>query len=497
MAPEDPAAWRAAVDLLAELGSPEVLPVRERLAKLTPEDTAVKLAVVSDALQLGRWDTAQATWADVSVAAQRDAAFYRLGATLALAMGRSEEVERNLEQLVRTAPQDMGARFNYAAVRLWSVDPSKRAAGRSELETLTTEPTVRVRAALELLKEAARMRDGERARVVMILLASRFLPGESLTFGALGQPGWPRLIEGMKAAAAANGPADVALMARWLGNIERRREALLWIESLAQPLGTAPAVTDIAAQLSAEEGDLDRLERWLRTGAWGVWPRDVLTLAISSRLQRIRYSEPNARATWNDALTASGGSQSALRAMVRLANAWQDANGAERALQKVVETDGKAVWAYAALRDIYVSRSDMSHLWALYDQWVRVLPQDDPLAATWITLGGILDHITPESRTRAEALYRTGKDHASGVVPLAATRWRQGHPEEAARLLQGLPLEERERPAVAFWLGLAYADTRNTAGAKTNLQRAWRKDFSAEELGLFRAAATKVGLPLP
>lgn len=494
--PADPATWREAVRILSEIGSPEVLLAREQLARLTPGETAVKLALAGDALRLERLDTAAATLAQIDTAAQRDAAYFRLAASLALALGRSADVEANLAALVQAAPDDAVARFDYAAVRLWNSDEEKRTAARADLRALTADPAVRIRAAVELLKDAARQHDDRVAHDTMAFLLGRFAPGAVADFDGSAASGWTRLLEALKSAAAGS-TDDVAVLARWLADIGQPREALVWIDTLPPATANAPAVADAAAELAAGVGDLDRLEQRLRAGAWGAFSRDALTLAIASRLQHLRYSEAAGRATWTDALTACDDSPSALRAMVRLASAWGDADGIERALVRVIERLPKSDWAYPALRDIYASQRDLPKLWQLHDRWTKQAPEDVGVAATWIVLGCLTNHLTAEAVARAEALHAASPEAEAATVALAAIRWRQGRAQEALGLLRTLPAEAKARPPVALWIGLAAADVGDRAAAGPALQAAWRANLSSEEGALLRAAAAKAKVDLP
>ncbi|MBS0632685.1 MAG: hypothetical protein JSS11_12290 [Verrucomicrobia bacterium] len=491
LAPNDPATWKAAAQLLSEIGSPEALLARQQVARLTPGDTAVKLALASEALRLDRLDIAQLTLAEINSAAQRDAAFYRLAAAVALATGRSDDLEVSLARVAELSPQDAVAKFNYAAVRLWSAAPAKVDAARQELETLTADPAVRVRAALELLKEAARQSDANRITKLMTLLLGRFAPGARPDFTSPGLPGWVALVEGMKDAAAQGGADDTALLARWLADIGQGREALLWLESLPAALAKAPAVADAGAELSAGIGDLDRLEERLRAGAWGQWPRSALTLAIAARLQRLYFSEASARATWADAVTACSDSPNGLRSLVRLASAWRDVDAAESALQTVIKQQPKNLWGYTALRDLYGTRQDLNKLWLLHGLWARQIPDDAEVALRWVTLACLLNHVTPEVVSRAEALQRDAAGATGPAIALASVRWRQGKPKDALALLRPLATNDAP-PAVWLWFSLALADTGEVKTAQTALQQAWRKDLTSEETQLLRTAAAKV-----
>lgn len=489
MGPNDPATWREATNVLAQIGAPEVLLARQRLAQLSPEDTAVKLALIGDALRLDRLDVATATLGKIDEAARADAAYFRLAASLAMAMRRGDEAEANLAQLVQIAPSNPLAQFEYAAVRVWSVDEEKRTAARDELRRLTGDPMVRVRAALELLKDAARQHDERWAIDTMTFLLERFAPGAVADFSSPGLPGWHRLVEALKAAAEANAD-DAAMLARWFADIGQAREALVWIETLADEIDHAPPVAEAAAELAARVGDLDRLEERLRQGAWGVWSRDAITLAIASRLQRMRYTDANGRATWQDALDACRDSLTGLRALVRLASAWQDSEGLERALQTVVERQPKTLWAYTALRGIYAARLDLQKLWQLHERWVRQEPGNAELAAARVNVSCVLNRVSPEIAKEAERLYEQNPEMNEAKVALAALRWRQNKPAETVSLLNELAQDERTQASAALWRALALADLGDNA-ARAAIEDASKMRRAPEENELLRAAEAK------
>ncbi len=489
MGPNDVGTWREATDVLAQIGAPEVLLARQRLAQLSPEDTAVKLALIGDALRLDRFDVAVATLEKIDEAARDDAAYFRLAASLAMAMRRGDEAEANLAQLVQIAPSNPLAQFEHAAVRVWSVDEGKRDAAREELRRLTADPTVRVRAALELLKDAARQHDERWAIDTMTFLLERFAPGAVADFSSPELPGWQQLVEALKVASEANAD-DAAMLVRWFADIGQAREALVWVDTLGDEISYAAPVAEAAAELAARVGDLDRLEARLRQGAWGVWSRDAITLAIASRLQRMRYTDANGRATWQDALNACRDSLTGLRALVRLASAWEDSDGLERALQTVVERQPKSLWAYVALRGIYASRPDLQKLWQLHERWVRQEPENVELAAARVNLSCILNRATPEIVKEAERLHAQNPETHEAKVALAAVRWRQGQAAEAISLLDALPEDARGYASAVFWRALALADQGDQA-AQAAIEEATKTRRAQEESELLRAAESK------
>lgn len=485
LAPLDLATWREVADKLAELGSPQALVARENVVRLSPGDMAMRLALVEEALRFGQLDIAQSALTGIDRAAQEDAGFYRLAAAVALALGRSEALEENLARLVAAQPDDAVARFNLAAVRLWSADPGRQSEALGELEAMVSSPAVRVRASLELLKHAARIRDAQRARMVVNLLLDRFNVPPDLRGAAANEPrGWSALLQALRTAAEFGGPEDVALVARWMSEVRLRREALDWIDSLPAGLRDARPVARVNTLLSAELDDFDRLEPLLRAGGLGALPVDATRLAIASRLQHLRYQAVRGRSTWEDAITACGGAVPSLTALARLAEIWRDADGNERTLQEIIRLQPKTNWVYEALRNSHAARGDTVKLWQLYGSWASVQPDDEALVQNWLSLAAVLDRFTTETSTMA--IRRGTREGASPLdrALAAAALWRGKRPEEAVSIIDALPAEDRDRADIAFWRAVILAEAGRPQDAREALVNARRPGLSAEERGL-------------
>ncbi|HVU24903.1 MAG TPA: hypothetical protein VHE13_12330 [Opitutus sp.] len=493
LGPDDPETWQEAAKVLGEIGSPEVLVAREQLTRLVPGDVALRLALAREALRFDRLDLAQQTLQAIADESRRDEAFFRLAAALALALGRTAELEDNLEKLAAARPGDPMAKFGLAAVQLWSDSGAAQETARRQLEALLAAPTVRVRAALELLKDATRQGSDRRTTAVMTQLLRRFVPEWPADLPSTSFSAWLQLVEKLKAVAAADGPGEAAALARWLADTGQPRESLVWLESLPGAESGDLAVRDMRAQLSAELGDLDRLEDLLRGKAWGDWPRAALTLAIASRLQRLRSNESHARATWEDAVDAAGNSEAALRALARLAEAWQEPGAQEQALQAATQRLPGGTWAFEALETIYGARRDLPRLWTLYDAWQKRRPGDDRLASKWILIGCILGRAGPEAFARAEKLGAAGKSEVPARLALAAVRWRQKRARETLDLIASLPADAEAEPAVRFWRLLANAEIGNKELVLKELGSVLRPELSDAERELVRAAASKAG----
>jgi predicted Zn-dependent protease len=492
LAPSDLQTWREAARLFSEIGSPEVITAREQMARLAPQNPAVQQALVLDALRFGETGIARDTLSQFDDAARREVLFHRLAATLALALGQSDELKTHLAAIIAARPEDVSARFNFAVVRLWSERPAEAAAALAELENLTARPAVRIRAAIELLQHAARQRDADRLARVVALLSQRFAANAPAGLTGDAMRDWAALLEALRAAAGT--PTDTALLARWLGDIGQRRETLLWLESLPEARQTAAPVADVAAELSAEANDLPRLCAGLNRGAWGDVPGEAVLLAGASHWQSLQADPVHGQATWEDAVTVCGDSLSGLRVLARLATTWHNPAGAASALVALIARNPKALWAYDALRASYVAQRDTAKLEQLYASWSRQAPDDPLVAAAFVTLSAVLDHTTPELSAQAISL-QTAWPHVPAIaIACAATLWRQKSPAQALSILKALPANEQASPAAAFWLALVQADLNLKAEAVASLARADQPGMLNEERALLRQAEAKVGL---
>ena len=494
--PTDLATWRAVERNLAEIDSPEVLVADERLARLAPRDAGLRLAFVQDAIRFGRFGAAEEEMAGLDAAARRDVAFHRLAAALATALGRSAELETHLAAIVAAEPRNANARFTYAALRLWSIEPDKAMAARAEMDALLADPATRIRAAIELMSATARRREAAAFQLLMARLLDVFAPGTPPDFSRPDPLAWEALLRGMRTAAAGT-PADAALLARWLYDLGRGREAIAWLATLPAGSRDSAIVLDVAAELNAEAGDLGALDALLRRGAWGPVPGDAVALALAAHSQRLRFDAGRGRSTWGDAVAASGASVEGLRALARLAEIWRETDGVEQALQAVLDRAPQSAWAYQALRNVYVAGRDLPDLWRLYGRWASALPDDTEVVAEWIVIGCILNRAGPEAYARAATLRNQAPHSRLVAIATAATLWRQNQPGKAWSALSALPGPDLRQPPAAFWVALVQADLGHAAEAAAALSQAYRADMSEPEKALLRMAEEKIAHSVP
>jgi len=493
LAPRDRFVWEETARELAEIGSPEELTAREELTRLRPGDRLVQLAFAQEALRFGRIDTAKTALDAVDDSTRNDLAYQRLAVRLAVAQGQPEELRMQLSKLLKLEPSNANARFTFAALNLWSSDAEAVAAARLDLDSLLNDPTVRIRAAIELISEAARHGTPLRVHQVIGRCLAVFAPRSAAEQTHSEVQVWEALLGGMRQAALANA-TDTALLARWLADMRRRPEALAWLEGLPPDLRNAPPVLDLIAQLAAEEKDDAALAAALTNRAWGPWPSDAWKLAIAFRQQADRPPGGSASIAWPDVIKASGDSLDGLRNLARLASAWQRPRDAEAAWMGIIDRAPTIKWPYQALESSFLSRQDLDGLLLLYNRWTEAFPLDDTVAERWAMVAALTDRVTAAIIARVGGIVATD---TQAVLAKAAVAWRRGRPWDAEKSLLNLPESDQHGNAGSFWIALTESDLSHRSAAADALKLAFSTPRGPQEQALLQQAARKVHFQPP
>lgn len=490
--PADPRVWSKAAEFLARIGSPEVVVARRNLVRLAPGDMGLKVALVTEALRFQDLESAAEGLEQLEEGARRDAAFHRLAAAVALALGELDEVSEHLQALIEAAPEDYLARFNLAAIEAWSPDQDVAAAAGVELARLCSRPETRVRAALERLKLASLSRDPALVDQEVAYLVRTFDPSKAslplLRADPNEPPGWSELLNQLKLFAQ-DRDEDAALLARWMADIGLDHEALGWIESLAPEVREARRLSGTLLDLAARTNHLSLLQELLESGRLGRIPFNAIALIIASRVQALEVGDARARTTWMDAVNSTATSLGGLRVMARLGGIWQRPAEVNLALEKIVELYPREVWACEALRINYATTGEWDMMWRLYQIWAPRAPQNLKVQTTWIMLGAVLNRLGAEQMRRADELWAQAEDPVDPalVLALVAATWRQGSVAMAEQFFQRLPVGAERESRVLLWRAVLAAELDDEATLQYALRNLPREDLMEEERKLLEA----------
>ncbi len=450
--------WRRIADYLSGIGDNQVISARQRVVHLAPGDESARLALAADALRFGRLKIGQDALEPLPLnEVERDARYQRLAGSIALHLGDISAMKTHLAQVIALRPADHEAALDLAIAQTWSLDPAERQQGRARLETLLTEPTFRVRAAVELIKDTARAQDGPRAAALIPRLnqALPVDPAEVAPATLDRAPPLDQLIARLQLNARSS-DTDIAVVADWLLSVRRNDAALAWLQSFAPERLHGTAITEIYTELLLTGGQLGPAVRPLLDGTFGPISSDTLLLALGAR----RLQETNhlnaAKTAWDEAVASANGAShnGELRVLARLATLWQQLDWSQSALQAVVVRSPQAFWAYAALRDQWVATGETERVWSLLNQWVQRDAGNLDVVSAWLRLGnalpGMRERLLDQAADRIDELPESPRTTAIR----AGWLWIQGQADAARDLLSSAGPDLPANPDSAYWCAL-------------------------------------------
>lgn len=468
-----------------DTGSPRALPAWQELVRLTPGDDANAIALGLCALRLGDLTTATGAEAAVSAAGRATVPYHQLAAGLALQDGDRAALEHEIEALAALEPGDARAQFNRAAVDLVSGRPELAEAARRELLALAQGGPLRIRATLEL------MRDASRNATPYPVLAERILPprGGLPAFAsfAMTPRGFFDLIIYMQGQPNPE-PEDAAVLAEWLARQGLAAEAGFWLGTLETATQNDPHVRAVRASCFAQTHDWRNLGVALRQGAWGRMSDDLVSLVMAARLQQERRRADHARDTWEDALDLAGNSVESLHALVRFAEELGWTSQTQSALERVIRVNPHVRDAWQELAAIDISAGSSAKLLELDEAWVKAQPDDAGALASRVWVAALLGRPEPPGAADEKNL------SAPAFAAARALRLRAGgRIDEARALLDGLPMAARNDRHVALVRAVVLAEAGRRGDSEQALAVAEGGPLLPEEILLAKAVRAKNG----
>jgi tetratricopeptide (TPR) repeat protein len=465
------------------------------LCQLESANPANHVGWATAALKVGRYGDIPAALDRLAQLQPDGLDYHRLAAAFALAQGQREDLERHLSALVRLEPQNALSRFSLSVLLLESADPAAVNRGRQMLDTLAKGETVRVRATLALLADAPRRwPSGAGAAKSYRLLAavlglSGQIGGESEKPNLLedGEGHLRRLIGHMQASPGED-PGDAGALARWMMQVGRGREALVWLETLEPRLRDAPEVRSVMADCALSLELWGKLERLLADGAWGPAPREAVRLAFVARARPPGEADSRARSVWNHALRLSEQSYAGLNLLQRLAQAWGRPDWQTQALWVLVRQFPMEQPAWRTLTHLALDARDSAQLWRVYEAWAQVAPAHTNVQIERVIVGLLVRPNEDGLVEKAGQLYRANPAVPACRVAQALAWWRTGQVVEALGALDSAPLNYAGEPRFALARGLVLSALGRGAESEQMLAAWPASQFLPEEETLIHEA---------
>jgi tetratricopeptide (TPR) repeat protein len=433
------------------------------LSEAEPDNPANHVGRATIALRIGRLEQLDKALAALKKLQPTGTDYNRLAAAAALAQGDAPGLRQALEGMVRADPGNAIARLGLASLQLKQGDLREAAAARSTLEEFARGDTMRIRATMVLLNDAPRRWPGKSAAWTQRQLALQLALGldrragekQYLWAGLKDQhePDMEDLIRHMQAQPVLL-PEDVAMLTGWMIEKQRAREALVWIESLDGSLQSAPAVLNAEAGCFVATKQWDRLKNVLLAGAWGPVPAGSVEYAFAAFRLRSDGNESKAENVWNAALVAAEPSQPGLRMLAQLAGHWQWPAKLEQTLWVMAQRFPGNQDAWQKLAAAALSAQDTAKIWRIYSSWARANPANHQVQVNRVVLGIFVRPNEPGLRASIEEIYRLDSDNPGSQLAQAMAYWRTKRWAEARALLDRIPTPSSLEPRLALARGL-------------------------------------------
>ena len=271
--------------------------------------------------------------------------------------------------------------------------------------------------------------------------------------GRGGEPGLRQLVEHMKAQPAPE-PADAALLAQWKIWIGLGREALFWLESLPESQRRTPALLGAMAEGAARLEDWEKLEALIQQGAWGRIPHDVIQLAFSARVLRLRTNSSVAGEVWTHAVNRSSSSLGGLRALQKLAQLWQWPEFQAQTLSAMTRNFPAERYAWQILAAQALAAGNSDQFWRVYSGWAQAAPGDVQVQAEQLLVGLLIRPSDATLSLRAAALFRQNPDNLICRVAQAVALGRAERAVDGVALLRDRQIAYADEPRFALVNGL-------------------------------------------
>ncbi len=477
----------------------EAISLRERIARLRPNDAESQLNYASAALRFGQLNIAREALTRVSPADRSRAAFHVVAGWLASAEGNFAEQEEHFAAAVKKQPTNDLYQFNLAALQIRSKDAEKKRNARIALERLAKIAPYRTGALRALLNNAVERNDRNDADN----FAQQLQMAPDVTFSdyllclnfyrKLDEKKFRLVLKKVKPFAARHA-SDLAALMEWMNRNGLAEDVVKWLDDLPSAQLSLPPAALAVADAYASVKEWSRLRRWTRTGNWG--DAEYLRLAFQAVAVRHLRSKNDSTANsdfetlWERADDLSKDEPEREVTLARLATKWRLEHQAEELWLRVEENLPTRREALDNLRQLYRANDDTVKLYEILQRLHESSPNEASITAELARLGLTIDKEIEHSHQLAKEAYDRAPKEISCAVTYAFSLYHLGRNAEALAIIESLPPDQLHDPHAAIYIALIMVEADELAGAKEYIAAAENGKLYPEEKKLLKEAKT-------
>ena len=433
---------------------------RERVLHLQGESSDNLLAFASTALSFGKTSSARSALERVPDQDREREDYLVLAGAIVLEDGDWAESARLYEIATRINPGKAAYRLALGRAQCASGDYLTREAGRRLLLDLQTHETLGVTALRTLIASCEAHQESQAAlrhAHQLVALPAHEFSDEVLRLRLM------RNTEDEKFAAtladaqqsAESNPSHAGTLLLWMSRVGLAADGLEWVQKRTPKLGLSADLRPALAGCYLTLADWNALLSITQAGAWK--PVEYVRHAYRSRAFREQAENSFAHTEWNLAVNAATRQAEALTWLAQMASEWKWADESEQSLWALLDLAPGTKWAIDALQNAYIAQNNTSGLRRISVHLVKMDPANEN-AQNDLALASLLLNNEPDRAMKiAHDLYTKHPDNAAYTSTYAFALHCAARTADGLKLLEKLPPQRLEDPAIAAYYGIMLA----------------------------------------
>jgi predicted Zn-dependent protease len=488
--PSNVEAARVLADL-AELGrTTNAIFWRERVVELEPHNPDNRLMLARTALMLSSLAVAHQALEQVDAATRQTADYHKLQANLNWSSARLPEAERHFAEASRLEPTNLVSRMNLNRVRLASTNSAIAAGARAALQALATNDSISADVLRHLTTDAVDRRKLDEATGYSqsLLGTGAGLRDQLRHLGLLREtraPDFDAYLSTLQNQYRTNA-ALAAMLGRWMIAADMTAQGVAWAKALPEAVRDQRPITAMLAEGLLAASDWKELAKHLESRAWD--DEEYFRQLLLARLAREQRNISGARNHWLKSLKAASGNTEWLIQLARTTESWGWRDEMDEALGAIVARFPEQKWAEEYLGASLHLGGKTQALQNLFARTMEREPTNNLAKSNFATLGMLFDPTDKRLHRLAEEAFQAQGTNAFVASTYALSLHFQRHTAQALQVMERLPAERLETPAIAIWYGYLLTEAGQRQRAQRYLQLAEKARLLPEEKRLLAKA---------
>ena len=464
---------------------------RRKVVELEPKVMQHRIDWAKTALVMGDLATAKEALLSVDEASRRSAEYYKALGSLAWGLNQYSEAETNFAEALHLQPNNPVSQMDLAIIRLVADNGIRASIARADLETLRTNPLVRLEVLRQLTRDAARNSLFHKAVAYARELEQDpkcQFDDRLLFLDVLCQsktPEFDSCLSFLQRIAATNS-ASAYRVVGWMAAHNRTQEALTWARSLALEVQTNPPLPLVTAECFASVREWATLDAMLANQYW--MDMEYLRHLLKSISLRAQGNQPAAAVEWRRTVKDASKHLEALNDLVRRTLAWGWGAELDETLWAIVQNFPNEKGAFLLLYDRLFDAGNTAALHSLLVKVLEFVPSNLELKNNLALVSMLVDPRNERGYDLAHEVFDADPHNASFLSTYAYSLFCQGRKAESLKLLEGLKGDQLEDPGIAAYYGVILAGSGEHSKARHYLQRGHDARLLPEERNLLSKA---------